>query len=175
MTTTRLSLRHSEILLLLASCEHGLNTAQLAVALSEDEQAAVTIRAEVSRMRHLLGPIELASRPYRLEHHLDTDAHAVRAALRSGEVRRAVATYTGPLLPQSLAPAVTELRGDLHLEVRSTLLASRDADALLSFADTPHGRDDYEIWSHALQVLPASSPRHSQVEAHVAQLDADLG
>jgi hypothetical protein len=175
MTTTRLSLRHSEILMLLAGSEDGLNTGQLAVALSEDEQAAVTIRAEVSRMRHLLGPIELASRPYRLEQPLDTDAAAVRGALRSGEVRRAVAAYTGPVLPQSVAPAVIDVREDLHMEVRSALLASRDADALLSFADTAHGRDDFEIWARALEVLPASSPRHSQVEVHVAQLDADLG
>jgi transcriptional regulator of acetoin/glycerol metabolism len=175
MTTTRLSLRHSEILMLLAGSEDGLNTGQLAVALSEDEQAAVTIRAEVSRMRHLLGPIELASRPYRLEQPLDTDAAAVRSALRSGEVRRAVAAYPGLVLPQSVAPAVIDVREDLHMEVRSALLASRDADALLSFADTAHGRDDFEIWARALEVLPASSPRHSQVEVHVAQLDADLG
>lgn len=173
-TTTRLSLRHSELLLLLSGTEEGLSTAQLAVALSDEEQPSVTIRAEVSRMRHLLGPIELASRPYRLTGVLDTDAVAVRTALRRGELRRAVAAYTGPVLPRSSAPAVAAIRDDLHMEVRSSVLASGDADALLSFADTPHGRDDYEVWESARRVLPGGSPRSGQVEAHVARLDAEL-
>jgi transcriptional regulator of acetoin/glycerol metabolism len=174
-TTTRLSLRHSEMLLLLAGATDGLSTAELAVALSDEDHAAVTVRAEVSRIRGLLGPIGLASRPYRLENALATDVATVRAALRAGELRRAVASYAGPVLPQSVAPGVDRVRTDLHDAVRSALLASADADALLSFADTPHGRDDYEVWDRALRVLPASSPRHHEVEAHVTRLDAELG
>src|SRR5215213_2108501 len=72
-TTTRLSLRHSEILLLLAESDDGMTTAELAVALSDDEQAQVTIRAELSRLRTVLGPLELASRPYRLSNAIETD------------------------------------------------------------------------------------------------------
>jgi hypothetical protein len=59
--------------------------------------------------------------------------------------------------------------------VRSCLLAAGDADALLSFADTAHGRDDFEIWERVLAILPLTSPRHAQVAAHVAELDAELG
>ena len=89
-------------------------------------------------------------------------------------LRRAVARYRGPILPASTAPAVERLRDELHMHVRSCLLASDDADALLSFADTAHGRDDFEIWERALSILPPTSPRYTQVAAHVAQLDIDL-
>ncbi|MET1038805.1 MAG: GAF domain-containing protein [Aeromicrobium sp.] len=174
-TTTRLSLRHSELVLLLSESDDGMTTAELGVALSDDEQAQVTVRAELSRLRAVLGPIELASRPYRLANAVDTDVARVRADLAAGHLRRAVARYRGPVLPASTAPAVERLRDELHMHVRSFLLASDDADALLSFADTAHGRDDFEVWERALSILPPSSPRHAQVAAHVHQLDLELG
>lgn len=174
-TTTRLSLRHSEILLLLAESTDGMTTAELAVALSDDEQAQVTIRAELSRLRTVLGPIELDSRPYRLRNEISTDVDRVREDLAAGRVRHAVAHYLGPILPGSTAPAVEQLRDDIHMYVRSCLLAAGDADALLSFADTAHGRDDFEIWERVLAILPPTSPRHAQVAANVARLDAELG
>ena len=174
-TTTRLSLRRSELLLLLAESADGMTTAELGVALSDDEQAQVTVRAEISRLRSLLGPVALGSRPYRLESTLTTDAEAVREDLAAGRLRRAVGRYRGPILPMSVAPAVERLRDELHMYVRSCLLAGDDADALLSFADTAHGRDDFEIWERILSILPASSPRHAQVEAHVTRLDTELG
>lgn len=174
-TTTRLSLRHSEILLLLAESADGMTTAELAVALSEDEQAQVTIRAELSRLRTVLGPIELASRPYRLRNAIGTDIGTVREDLAAGRLRSAVAHYRGPVLPASTAPAVEQLRDEIHMYVRSCLLAAGDADALLSFADTAHGRDDFEVWERVLAILPPTSPRYAQVAAHVAKLDAELG
>ena len=86
-----------------------------------------------------------------------------------------MAAYRGPVLPASTAPAVEELRDDLHLELVSALLASDDADAVLSFADTPHGRDDLGVWSRALEILPTTSPRYAQVAAHVEKLDRAFG
>jgi len=173
-TMSRLGLRHSELLLLLTERSEGWRASELAVALSDDEQADVTIRAEISRLRGVLGPVDLASRPYRLGNAVATDIAAVRDDLAAGQLRRAVAAYRGPVLPESTAPAVVELRDSLHLRVRSSLLASDDADAILTFADTAHGRDDFEIWEHALDILPVSSPRYAQVETHVARLDDAL-
>nr|MCW2727780.1 transcriptional regulator [Aeromicrobium sp.] len=174
-TTTRLSLRHSEIVLLLSESGDGMTTSELGVALSDDEQAPVTVRAELSRLRTVLGPIDLASRPYRLRGAVDTDVARVRDDLAAGRLRRAVARYRGPVLPASTAPAVERLRDELHMYVRSCLLASDDADALLSFADTAHGRDDFEVWERTLSILPFSSPRYAQVMGHMAKLDDELG
>lgn len=173
--TSRLSGRHSELLLLLTRAPDGLTAAELGVALSDDDQAPVTIRAELSRLRGVLGPLELASRPYRLRTAVRTDVDEVRDLLRDGRLRSAVAAYRGPVLPASTAPAVEELRDDLHLELVSALLASADADAVLSFADTPHGRDDLGVWSRALEILPTTSPRYAQVAAHVEKLDRAFG
>lgn len=174
-TTTRLSLRHSEILLLLGESTDGMTSAELAVALSDDDQAQVTVRAELSRLRSVLGPIVLASRPYRLQTEVETDVTRVRGDLAAGRLRRAVARYRGPILPASTAPAVEQMRDELHQHVRSRLLVSDDADALLSFADTPHGRDDLEVWQRTLSILPASSPRHAQVSSHARALDVAFG
>lgn len=173
-TTCTLSLRHSEILLLLTEAVGGMSAAELAVALSEDEHSSVTIRAELSRLRTLLGPVRLGSRPYHVLDAVETDVGGVRDHLRAGRLRQAVAAYRGPVLPTSSAPAVEQLRDELHMLVRSALLSGHDPDALLSFADTAHGRDDYDVWRAALSALPRSSPRHAQVAGHVELLDRRL-
>lgn len=172
-TTTLLSLRHSEIALVLAETEEGLAAAELALALSEDDQARVTVRAELSRLRRHLGPVRLSSRPYRIEG-LSTDVAELRKDLDAGRLRQAVARYRGPMLPPSDAPGVVELRDALHRHLRAHLLAAGDPDALLAFADTPYGHSDLELWSTVLSTLPASSPRRGEVAAFVARLDADL-
>ena len=172
-TTTVLSLRHSEIATLLAEAEDGLAAAELAVALSEEDQAAVTIRAELSRLRRQLGPVRLRSRPYRLDG-LGTDLAELRDDLASGRLRQAVSRYRGPLLPASDAPGVVELRDAVHRQLRSRLIGAGNPDALLAFADTAYGHHDLEIWSAALRALPATSPRRGEVAAFVDRLDAEL-
>jgi hypothetical protein len=172
-TTTELSLRHSEIMLLLADSPDGLSSAELGVALSDDDQAMVTIRAELSRLRSQLGPVPLQSRPYRLPQ-LTSDIDDLRADLASGRLRTAVARYRGPVLPASRAPGVEQIRGDLHRQLRGRLLAGSDPDALLAFADTPYGREDFDLWSRALAILPPSSCRLPEVAEHLRQLDLDL-
>jgi hypothetical protein len=167
---TRLSPRHSEILLLLAEAADGLTSAQLAVGLSDRDAPDVTVRAEMSRLRCALEPLELRSRPYRVGEPLATDLDEVRAALAVDDYRGAVARYRGPVLPFSEAPAVVELRDDVHQRLRDGLLRRRDPDALLCFADTDHGRHDVAIWQAALDSLPPGSPRHAQVSGHVRRL-----
>ena len=173
-TVTTLSLRHSEMAVLLALRPEGYTANELAVALSEQEHSPVTIRAELTRLRAALGPIGLRSRPYAMSTPVALDVRDVRTELARGNVRRAVARYRGPLLPLSESPAIIELRTDLHQALRSRLIAAGDADALLAFADTPHGHDDFEIWQAAYAALPATSPRRTEVEAHLETLDAAL-
>ena len=66
MQQLRLSRRHSEILAVLAECPDGMTGEQLGVQLYGDEANPITLRAEMVRLRRLLGDELLASRPYRL-------------------------------------------------------------------------------------------------------------
>lgn len=109
--TVELSPRHSEIVFLLARHPRGLGADALAVRLHEHESARVTMRAEMSRLRRLLGPQVLGSRPYRLLLPATTDADEVRALLARGAHRRALARYPGALLPASTPrPSSTRAR-----------------------------------------------------------------
>jgi hypothetical protein len=170
---TRLGLRHSELLVLLAAYPDGINGERLATMLHEQELAAVTLRAELSRLRSILAPTALHSRPYRLGAPLATDAGDVRALLARGQVAAAVEKYAGPLLPASEAPGVVELRESLHARIRSAVVAERDPELLLRFADTEHSRQDWKLWHDAARTLPEGSVLQ-QVRAHLRYLDAAL-
>ena len=86
-----LSLRHSELLLLLAEAAvagEGRTAEQLAAECHPGDAAAVTVRAELSRLRRLVGPDLVGSRPYRLLGRLDTDLDQVRRLLGPRRGRR---------------------------------------------------------------------------------------
>ncbi|MFT4265008.1 MAG: transcriptional regulator [Nocardioides sp.] len=174
--TSRLSLRHTELLVLLAAHRDGLTGDELAVALSDEDLAAVTLRAELSRLRAALAGMGLAleARPYRIDPRIRTDVDTLRERLASGDVGGAVDLYRGDLLPLSDAPGIRRLRARLRAELRDRLLRAGDPDALLRFADTEHGRDDWEIWQAAYDVLGPASPRGDRVRAHLAALERDL-
>lgn len=138
---TRLSRRHSEILVLLARHPEGLTGDELLCALYEDESVTpVTLRAELARLRRLLGPGLLESRPYRLTRPVESDVTVVERRLGTGAVTAAVAAYAGPLLPGSTAPAVVRLRRRLADGLRTALIARRDPDLLADWARSPWGR-----------------------------------
>lgn len=181
---TRLTLRHSELVMLLVAHPEGMTGEQMGAALNEHDLAPVTLRAEMSRLRSVLGEAVLLSRPYRLAGDagtgtgaplITTDWAELRHLVAQGRVGAAVELYRGPLLPVSQAPGIARMRHELHQSLRAALLHAKDPDALLRFADTEHGREDWEVWDAAYSALPASSPRRAQVEAHLAYLDADLG
>ncbi len=156
---TELSVRHSELLFLLARHPEGYTADQLAVALHERDVPAVTVRAELSRLRSLLPGIGLAGRPYRVAAGLRTDAGAVRAALADGDVPGAVTQYSGPILPSSESPEVQSERDQLEREMRSAVLRSDNSAAVLAFAEGPGGREDVLIWRHAVDLAdPAVRP-----------------
>jgi transcriptional regulator of acetoin/glycerol metabolism len=169
--TSVLSLRHSEMVLVLSEHRGGLTGGELEAALSTTALSAVTVRAEVSRLRSTLGEEMLASRPYALRAPLETDVAQVRLALTAGRLREAVAAYAGPVLPASEAPGVVELRDDLRLLLRERLVGSGDAEALLAYAQSPEGRDDHGVWTAAADALPAGSALRTFVEQHLLELD----
>ncbi|MBS2940051.1 transcriptional regulator [Nocardioides sp. J2M5] len=174
-TTLRLTPRHSEIVLLLGTAPHGLSGDELAVLLYEDDGASSTLRAELNRLRHLLGDELLVSRPYRLAAAVAGDWLAVEARLAAGDLRGALRAYRGPVLPRSTAPGVVRLREQLHHSVRGGLLACREPDLMASWTRSAWGADDYEMWLAQLDVVAATSPVRALVEGQVARLDRELG
>lgn len=172
-TAVRLGLRHSELLVLLTAYPDGLSGERLAALLNEQDLAPVTLRAEVSRLRTILGPVSLQSRPYRLGEPLATDSGDVRQLLARGLVAEAVELYAGPLLPASEAPGVVELRDSLHTRIRAAVVAERDPALLLRFADSPHSRDDWQLWQTATRTLPQGTILQ-QAHAHLRLLDRRL-
>lgn len=167
----RLSRRHSEILVLLSRHPEGLSGDELLCALYADESVTpVTLRAELARLRRLLGPELLASRPYRLTAAVESDATVVERRLETGGLTAAAKAYAGPLLPGSQAPAIVRLRERLASALRTALIVHRDPDLLADWAHAPWGEEDIEVW-RALAVVRPTAP----VRARLAALEAELG
>ncbi|KRB78529.1 transcriptional regulator [Nocardioides sp. Root190] len=174
LSRLRLSRRHSEIVALLASSPGGLTGDELAVLLYEEDGGTSTLRAELNRLRGLLGEELLASRPYRLTAPVTGDWLAVEAQLAAGDVRSAMRGYGGPVLPRSTAPGVTRLRESLAASIRQALLRSGAAELMSAWTRSGWGRDDYDMWLAQQAVVPVSSPMRALVDGQIARLDAEL-
>lgn len=169
-----LTLRHAEILVLLAAHPEGVTGGALAELLAEGRLDDVSVRAEVSRLRRVLGGEAIGSRPYRLvPGSVDTDAAAVSALLAT-DVGEAVRAYPGPLLPASDAPGVVDLRDELHARVRAAVLGGGSTSDLRTWTAGP-GRDDPDAWN-ALARVPGLAPaERATAESMVRILDDRLG
>ncbi|MGW2180248.1 GAF domain-containing protein [Streptomyces sp. NPDC001732] len=168
----RLGRRHSEILVALARRPEGLGGDELLVELYEDESVTpVTLRAELSRLRRLLGPELLLSRPYRLSAPVDADFDAVARRLASGAVAAALGAYPGPLLPASRAPSVVRLRRRIEEQLRAALIARGDPALLADWVYSPWGEDDLPAWRALAEAVPAG--QRPALDARVRALDAE--
>ncbi len=171
----RLSRRHSEIVALLAAAQTGLSGDELAVLLYEEDGGSSTLRAELNRLRGLLGDDLLASRPYRLTAPVTGDWLAVGAQLAAGDLRSAMRGYDGPVLPRSTAPGVVRIREELESSLRHALLRSGAPDLMSAWTRSGWGRDDYEMWQAQRTVVSAASPMRALVDGQIARLDRELG
>jgi hypothetical protein len=169
-----LSLRHSEILVLLAAHPAGLTAEQLAIALHGDSGKPVTARAELSRLRRLL-PDCIGTEPYRLAANVDGDFAQVRRLLEAGRVGDAVARYPGALLPRSEAPGVAEIRQELDGWIRRSVMGAEDVEALWAWLGTPSGADDLSAWKRFLANLPYGDGRRGLAAARLERLRALFG
>ncbi|AEV81954.1 diguanylate cyclase [Actinoplanes sp. SE50] len=158
---TKLSRRHSELLILLAAHPEGRTGDQLTLDLYGDDLNPVTVRAEMSRLRRILGPELLRSRPYRLQKPMKTDLGEMSEALAGGNLAEALRNYPGPLLPGSDAPGIVRLRRLLDDRLRTALLHSADPHLLREWLSTPHGADDLALWE-AYAVLTPGDPLTSR-------------
>ncbi|MEQ6901833.1 GAF domain-containing protein [Nocardioides sp. YIM 152588] len=171
----RLSPRHSEILVLLAGSPTGLTGDELAIQLYAEDGGSSTLRAELNRLRSLLGAQVLASRPYRLAADVMADWLAVEAQAAGGQTRAALQAYRGPLLPRSTAPGVIALRDAVHGSLRRAVLTSGEADLMSTWTRSAWGADDYEMWQALQSTLSATSPMQPLVQGQLARLDSELG
>ncbi len=173
--TIRLSPRHSEILVLLSSTARGLSGDELAVLLYPEDGSTSTLRAELNRLRHLLGEELLASRPYRLMAELSADWLAVEAHLATDDVVAALRRYRGPLLPASVAPGVVRLRESLEASLRQAVIDSGEPDLMSTWTRSAWGLDDYRMWQAQFDALGPTSPLRPLAAGQLARLDREFG
>ena len=134
----RLSPRHSEILACWPAAPTGCPATSWRHAVPGDVSPA-TLRAEMVRLRALLGADVLASRPYRLTCEVTSRLGRRRGRWRPATSPPALTLYRGPLLPPSEAPGVVRLRGDLHGWLRAVILADGGHELLVELDPDPRG------------------------------------
>jgi hypothetical protein len=122
-----LSARHSELFVVLALQPAGLSANALACALHGSGAKAVTVRAEVARLRRVVGDL-VAAHPYRLAADVRADFLDVERLVRRGDVEHALDLYAGPLLPPSRAPAIVEARALLESTLDDAVARRREHD-----------------------------------------------
>jgi hypothetical protein len=171
----RVSLRHAEILLLLARHPAGLTADELAVQLSEQMLSDVTVRAEVSRLRRIVGPLLSESRPYRLTARLRTDMDLVRDLLSAGDIDAALTCYRAPVLARSVAPGVERAREELLSEMRAAVLASPVPGPVTRWVASDEGADDWQAWERLAWLAPRGTPAHAQATGRLDLLGRRLG
>ncbi|QNE19603.1 GAF domain-containing protein [Kribbella qitaiheensis] len=165
-----LTLRRAEVLGLLLLHPAGLTAEQLMLQLYGDEGNPTTVRAEMHRLRNLLGEGILDTKPYRIRADASSDVTDVQAAIRAGDLATATDLYSGPLLEHSDAPALRTERDELDATLRGAVLDSKDADLIWRFAQTSIGAEDLEIFEALARVLPSSDSRRSAVGARLHRL-----
>ena len=161
----QLSLRIAELIAVLASNPDGIRGEQLAVALYGDRANPSTLKATVSRARRIV-PIEPL--PYRITEPYVADFVKVMELLQEGKVQAALELYRGPLLPESEAPSVVELREHLEESLRQAVLASGDPDAMIDLANQQG--DDLELWEETRRFLAPNDPRRPLANARIRRI-----
>jgi len=167
--TVTLSRRHSELMVLLALRPEGMSAEEVAIATHGDFGKPVTARAELSRLRRILGP-RLLAEPYRLDVAPRADFLAAGELAGAGALEAALDAYPGPLLPRSELPLVVEAREALDHRVRSAVLRAADPSLLHRWVHSAAGRDDLEACRLLVATLPEDDDRRPAALSHLRQL-----
>jgi hypothetical protein len=163
-------LRSLELLAVLAMHPEGMTTEQLALALYGERGKAVTIRAQVHRVRMCLGARSLEPHPYRLNVPVEADWLEVSRLVAAGRPREALRAYRGPLLPASDAPGIVDARALLEESLRRSVLTTADPQLLSSWLAHPSGADDLAAARAFVAVLPGGDPRRAAATAKAAAI-----
>ncbi len=163
----RLSCRQSEIAVILALNPKGVTAEQVAVFLYGSEVSPVTVRAEMSRLRKLLGPKVVGSKPYRFLFPVRLDFVSLREQLRQGRVSEAVENYVGPVLGNSDSPFIAEERMNLEWQLRAAVLNQGDLESLDRWASGTWARYDVELFQRIADLHPRDHSRRATALARV--------
>ena len=161
----KLTPRLAELLTLLAQNPQGLTGEQLLLKVYGESGKLGTLKTAISRLREL---VPIASQPYRIDEPVSSDLTLLQSQLLKGDLDSAVDLYRGPLLPESSAPGVIDLREHLEESLRQAAMASPSVTAAFQLAETI--ADDLELWENARAKLPAGDPRHAVSVANVLRL-----
>ncbi|MCB0948894.1 MAG: GAF domain-containing protein [Mycobacterium sp.] len=177
LQASRLTGRHADILVLLSRHREGLSADHLAVLLDDKDLDVVTVRAEMSRLRKVIGAENLGSRPYRLLAPITSDIGEVFGALDAGDVESALTRYPGPLLAHSVSPGIARLRTQLAATLRGAVLAEcaqGRPELLRRWLELPEGRDDRDGWQALRDSAGLNTVARARAGGHLAGLDFDL-
>jgi hypothetical protein len=163
-----LTRRQLEVLALLALNPAGLSLDALHALLYGDRRVApATLKAEISRLRGLLGGA-IASRPYRITAAVRCDARDVLDLLRAGRLAAAASVYGGELLAGTEAPGLIECGTYLAVAVREALLADPEPEAVLRYVEVaPY---EVDVLERAIAALRHTA--HPALPLLRARLDA---
>jgi hypothetical protein len=117
--------RQAELLTVLALHPEGLSARDLGRCLFGGTANPVTVRAEVARLRRVVGEL-VEAQPYRLTADIRADFLDVEHLLERGRVGAARDRYAGPLLPRSRAPCVVARRAALAAAVAQATATPRN-------------------------------------------------
>jgi hypothetical protein len=163
-------LRSLELLAVLAMHPEGMTSEQLALALYGERGKAVTIRAQVHRVREALGARSVETHPYRLNVPVQADWLEVGRLVAAGQPREALRAYRGPLLPASDAPEIVEARALLEESLRRSILTTADPELLSRWLAHPSGADDLSAARALVAALPCGDPRRAAATATAAAI-----
>ena len=147
--------------------------------LDDKDLDVVTVRAEMSRLRRVIGAEYVASRPYRLLAPITSDIGDVFDALDAGDVD----VRAGPVPGRAAAAVgVAGDRAAAHRAVaralRGAVLAGGRAFRICCGAGSncPKGRDDRDGWRVLHDSTADAGPvARAQARGHLAGLDFELG
>jgi hypothetical protein len=147
---------------------------QLTLQLYGESGNRISARAEMSRLRKLLGGACLAARPYRLEAAVEADFLAVEERLAAGDIAAGLNGFSGPLLAGSDAPRIAQARGELEGALQRAALAGTPAD-LWAWLQTEPGRDDPPAMAEFPRRAGRDDPHRPLVAARLESLQARWG
>jgi hypothetical protein len=122
--TVGLTRRHAEILATLLLAERGLTAVELTLEVYGESGKAVTLRAEMSRLRKTLSGL-VQARPYAFALPVTSDLERAEALLADGRHAEAVKLAEPRLLPGSRVPRIVAARQRLESKLRE----ASEADA----------------------------------------------